>query len=348
MPRGSRRRPTAPWTALSLLWVLAAGCRGGPAPRMEPGPSSHGGPTQTGAVDPSTPAAIADTAASVASLPPLHPTSEAEALPPTPMLDAAFQRAEAMKRDLAPGPDRASPPDPPAEKPLPTLAEPTRTASPAIPVAIARPLDADLSPEDAWDASLMRLRHLAHERSSGVGGDDDWVLREKVLGGLSERGGDVRKAVRAAVGAEDAMAEPATPLVEDDGPFRVNELKACRRVMGFGNVQPWEGSAIRPGQSLILYCDLGGVRHEPEGDRFRSRLESTIVLVPESGGEPAWTQPLGTGEDLCARHRRDFFVSYQITLPRTLPAGTFQLRLLLKDLVAGRETSESIPLTVGP
>jgi len=350
MPRGSRGRRTLAWSAPSmLLLTLAGGCHGLPTPRPESVPAPPGVPVAAAAAasafDSPGPAPEA-----LASMPTLRPVTDVEALPPTPMLDAAFQRAEAMKRDaadkdLADAPE--PPPVPPIAEPPPSLPETSSAASHAIPVAVARPLDVEFSPAESWDAALERLRHLAHERSGGKG-DDDWTLREKVLGGLSEGGGNVRKAVRAAVGDGGGVAEPSPPAEEDEGPFRVNELKACRRVIGFGNVEPWDGSSIRPGRPLILYCDLGGLRHEPEGDGFRSRLESTIELVPESGGEPVWTQALGTAEDVCARRRRDFFVSYQIALPKTLPAGEYRLRLTLKDVFAGRTASESIPLTVRP
>ena len=47
---------------------------------------------------------------------------------------------------------------------------------------------------------------------------------------------------------------------------------------------------------------------------------------------------LGPDEDVCASRRRDFFVNYVFNLPKTLPPGSYRLRLTQTDLVANQST----------
>lgn len=142
--------------------------------------------------------------------------------------------------------------------------------------------------------------------------------------------------------------DPTTPPAPEPTGLAISALRSCRRVLGFGNVEPTDGPECRPGRSILLYCEVAGLRYEPEGDHFRSRMASTIEAIPEEGGGPAWSQTLDVADDPCARRRRDYFISYQLAIPRTLPPGRYRLRLTLKDLADDTTTSESIPIVVRP
>jgi len=151
---------------------------------------------------------------------------------------------------------------------------------------------------------------------------------------------------KAPQGEPSASPGPSKPA-EAEEPFAIAALTPCRRVLGFGSVEPWGAPDARPGQSLILYCEMAGLRYEPEGDRFRSRLAATLELIPEGTDRPAWAESLGAAEDECRRPRRDYYVSYRIALPAGLAPGPYRLRLTQADQLAGRSTSRTIPLTIG-
>ena len=61
-----------------------------------------------------------------------------------------------------------------------------------------------------------------------------------------------------------------------------------------------------------------------------------------------WEKALGDAEDVCRRRRRDYYVNYRFELPRSLGPGSYRLRLLQTDLVAGSATSTEIPLEIKP
>ena len=85
-----------------------------------------------------------------------------------------------------------------------------------------------------------------------------------------------------------------------------------------------------------------------EGSLQRSRLASRVEIVAPGGGEPVWTQSLGTADDLCRHRRRDFYVNYRMTLPDGLAPGSYELRLIQDDLVAGQTTTRAMVLVIAP
>ena len=70
--------------------------------------------------------------------------------------------------------------------------------------------------------------------------------------------------------------------------------------------------------------------------------------LADGGGEPVWSRDFEPAEDLCRRPRHDYFASYKLRLPANVPVGTYRLRLTQADLVAGRETTRDLVLTVRP
>ena len=105
---------------------------------------------------------------------------------------------------------------------------------------------------------------------------------------------------------------------------------------------------MKAGQRLLVYCELTGLQYELRDAVFVSRILSRVELKRASGGPVIWEQELGDAKDECRRRRRDYYVSYVVDLPKTLHPGSYRLRLLQTDLVAGSSTSADIPLEITP
>jgi hypothetical protein len=233
-------------------------------------------------------------------------------------------------------------------------------------VSQPRPINPDrptepAPPADPWREGVERLRRLTRDRV-GEPGDSAglWVLRARLLDWLGESasGADSKPLWRTVVAAlaESEAAEEQTRAedirrvvraIEDQAPVEITDLRLCRKVNGFGSFEPIDPSACKPGQAVIVYCEMSGLRYEPVGEMFRSKLSSQVEIVSSQGGEPVWKEGR-TADDLCRRRRRDYYVCYKIYLPDSLAPGSYELRLTQEDLVAGRSTSLAIPLTVQP
>ena len=305
-------RPALGWIVLAA--VAAPGCRWLPARAPDLGPAPMRGPST-----------------SLPPLPVIRPVGDDEAfrrLAPTPILDAAAARDREVQRALA----ESTTPDPiavaenhPVAEPDP-LVEPASFAPPAAPSEIPDP--PAVAPEVETQEAVL----------------PEGPLWDYVLSALAE-----------AADEEEAPAiidPPAAPLdlppvAPEPAPvFAVADLRVCRRVVGFGRTEPLAADSIAPGRVVLLYCELENVRDEATADGFRSRLACSAAILRLGQDEPVWSGDLGTGEDVCPRRRRDFFVSYPVTIPVDLPAGRYELRLTQKDLLAGSEASRSVPIEV--
>jgi hypothetical protein len=119
-------------------------------------------------------------------------------------------------------------------------------------------------------------------------------------------------------------------------------------VEGFGRVRPLATATCKPGQTVIIYCEMAGLRYEPMDEGFRSRLAAEVEILPPLGSGPAWRQVLGVADDTCHRPRHDYFVSYRFSLPEHIPAGSYQLRLTERDMLAGQAASRSLEIHIAP
>jgi hypothetical protein len=237
----------------------------------------------------------------------------------------------------------------------------SRPINPDKPVAPAKP-------RDLWRDGLDQLRSVArdHANESGGGADGVWALRTRLLDWLEEpeglamsEEGSLRRSILstlvATTGPEPAGASTQATTIHDAvaalearAPLEITELQLCRKVKGFGEFEPLEAAACRPGHSVIVYCEMAGLRYELEGPLHRSRLASRVEVVASGGGEPLWTQPLGTADDLCHRRRRDYYVNYRITLPESLAPGSYELRLVQDDLVANHTATRAVSFVLQP
>jgi hypothetical protein len=131
------------------------------------------------------------------------------------------------------------------------------------------------------------------------------------------------------------------PAADIFPPLAINELRLCRKVIGFGSFEPLGTTAVKAGQPLLIYCETDGVQYEADGVGFRSRLSSKLEIIA-AGGEPGgWEHELGVAVDVCRRERHDYFASYRLEVPSTLPPGRYRLRITQTDLVTGsRATAE--------
>ncbi len=358
------------WRRSLLVAALActAGCRFTPVRRPDP-IADHERKNGSEASLDAPPAA-----SPLPALPPLVPVDDKEAFQatatPTPLLDAAAARAAAIQEIQAHLPDApilepATRPDPPTEPlpapsvdpqvtpvqfevPSPPAAPPTGTAPPSetvpLPVPVPPQETADEPAVDPWDASLEQLRRLARERQRDGGTEaETWNTRERVLESLS-RGQD--DSLWEPVAAALASPVKETPPAPEEPDLTILDLKLCRKVAGFGRTEDLSPSDCKPGQQMLIYCELDGLRDEVVDDEFRSRLSAQVEVIRVSDGARVWQADLGEQEDRCRRRRRDFYANYRIQLPADLPAGSYEVKLGVSDRIGKHDAERSVPIAV--
>jgi hypothetical protein len=256
---------------------------------------------------------------------------------PTPLLDAAFQRVEAVTRlqrewlnsslteaGPADGRSKPSPKDSPAVtsvSPAAGASEPTRRTVATQSVDLPGVSE---SASNGQPSSPLLLPCPTPERDRGPGSPGHGP-------------------------AKPSDAHPAASMPEDRGALlTITELRLCRKVFGFASFEALDEPTVKAGQRVLIYCEMTGIEYEPQDGSFVSRLSSVIELrsAGQDHGALQWEQELGTAEDVCRRRRRDYYVNYRVTLPRTLAPGSYRLRLIQTDLVANQTTSAEMPLAI--
>jgi hypothetical protein len=181
---------------------------------------------------------------------------------------------------------------------------------------------------------------------------DSLDLEDKDAGGPVQTSVVEIEAVHAGPAAEDAEKQPS---------LGITEIRLCRKIRGFGSFEPIEDPSLQAGRQVLLYCEPTGVEYEPVEDAFRSRVSGRVDLIAPDDGTPksannaakgksresvVWTTELADAEDRCRRPRHDYFVGCRLTIPSTIAAGSYRLRLTLTDRVADCEVSTTIPVTI--
>ncbi len=242
---------------------------------------------------------------------------------------------------------------PQAQAPSPA---PTTTQEPAKEPEPARP-------EDLWRDGVRRLVGLARARldqspTSGASSPSPWSLRARVLAWLAEPDIDPELGHREADGVravlralDDSPGESprrgdevrsAVLVLEEKAPLEITDLRLCCKVDGFGDFEAFEPPVRKAGQSVILYCELDGLRFEQTSAGFRTRIAAQFEILPEGGGPPIITRPLSTAEETCRRRRRDYYVVYKLVLPKPLEPGDYRIRLTTRDLTSDRSATREV------
>jgi hypothetical protein len=219
-------------------------------------------------------------------------------------------------------------------------------------------------PAVIWGNSLERLKRVAQESANQPSSGEGvalWQVRAQVIDWLSSNTArpanhallkgavtTIADAIKTPSGddpARSAEIRSAVLALEDRVPLNITGLRLCRRVYGFGAFEPLEGSGLKAGQTVLIYCEPTGLRYRTKGETFSSRLSSRVELVSAKGGTKVWEQALGEAEDECRSRRRDCYVNYRTTFPPTIAPGDYRLRLIQTDLVANCSASSELPVT---
>lgn len=156
--------------------------------------------------------------------------------------------------------------------------------------------------------------------------------------------------VDAVVAARRAARDPY--MIEKDMIDRVNDLRLvlselaapmiptvslCRRVTTFGVYEPMKPDAFLAGHTThtIVYCEIENFKSEATDDgSYRTVLASRLEVF-SAAGQSMWVREEPEVEDVCRRRRADFFLAQRVSLPPTLPAGDYVLKVTITDKLSG-------------
>ena len=122
----------------------------------------------------------------------------------------------------------------------------------------------------------------------------------------------------------------------------------CHKITSYGNYETFDRNEFRPGRPVMLYVEIENFASERTADnRFRTLLKSTIEIM-DPAGNVLQKIPFPATEDLCRNYRRDYFHSYEFSIPqtRTIGFGPHKVRLTVQDEISGQMATYTLNFNV--
>jgi len=149
-----------------------------------------------------------------------------------------------------------------------------------------------------------------------------------------------QEALRKVDDLRQAVADRADPVIA--------QVALCRRVVTFGVYDEMTVEDFIAGRTMqtIVYAEVRNFRSEPTDDgQHRTRLATRLEVLTATG-QSIWERAEPEIVDKCRGRRTDFFIAQRITLPPTMPAGEYVLKVLVEDSLSGKADEATHPFTV--
>lgn len=148
--------------------------------------------------------------------------------------------------------------------------------------------------------------------------------------------------------------QKARPLLEladrirSQAQLRVGTMSLCSRVDGFGVYSALTTRVpVGKDHNVVLYCEVENfLPRQNEAGQWETNLTQETSIYNDKGQRVVSLKPQ-TCKDLCKNRRHDFFVGQQVTIPGTLPAGPYFLRVSIFDQNANRFCESTLPISIG-
>jgi len=135
--------------------------------------------------------------------------------------------------------------------------------------------------------------------------------------------------------------------------LRVTRAVLCTRVDGFGRFEPFVGSAFTAGfaHEVIVYAEVDRFGHREvsgsDGEpRYEVELSQRLELYHIADDLNTWNRATERVAETSRNKLRDFYLTNTITLPSTLAAGRYHLKVVMRDLVRDQVAERIIPIRI--
>ena len=128
----------------------------------------------------------------------------------------------------------------------------------------------------------------------------------------------------------------------------LRNVSFCHKIVSFGNYERFSRDQFTPGQPVLLYAEVENFKSTMvDSDRFRTALKSTIEIHKAGvDGRPLEAIEFPVTEDLCRNYRRDYFHSYEFSVPQKVEPGLYTLVLKVTDQLGQKTAVSSVNFEV--
>jgi hypothetical protein len=117
--------------------------------------------------------------------------------------------------------------------------------------------------------------------------------------------------------------------------LEVNNVTFCTEVLSYGQVVKRPANALTANEEIILYCEFNNFAALKVHDGYETEFEARFEIVDLQNNR-IYEEKLPTDRQTSANRRRDYFIAYQMYLPKDISPGHYRLKLNVKDVKAGK------------
>ena len=120
------------------------------------------------------------------------------------------------------------------------------------------------------------------------------------------------------------------------------------KVRGFGDIEPIDAGSLRAGDRFLAYVEL---THWPFvagiGDRMTAHARY-MLRIEDAKGTVIWKEGPFDAMHSSPVPTDELFITRMVKLPRTIPAGSYNLVVAATDMSSGAQTDVRLPFAVKP
>jgi hypothetical protein len=142
-----------------------------------------------------------------------------------------------------------------------------------------------------------------------------------------------------------AQLRQAVNKLQEKSKLELRNVSFCNKIENYGRYERFKRDEFTAGQPVLLYAEVENFKSEQVNDGYRALLKSTIEIF-DSRGTLVQKMPFAANEDQCASPRRDYYNSYEFSIPQQISLGPHTLKLTVEDQLSQKLASYSVNFTV--
>jgi len=127
--------------------------------------------------------------------------------------------------------------------------------------------------------------------------------------------------------------------------LEVQSLAFCTEIEAYGQIKRFPGNRFDAGQQVILYCEIENFTVTTVDGGYETHLQGSYDIFNASN-EKVVSQLLPADRQISGNYLRDYFIAYQMNLPKQLSKGAYRLQLTMEDVAGKKYGQASIPLDI--
>ena len=212
--------------------------------------------------------------------------------------------------------------------------------------------DKPTSTREAYDHARLRLLKLAAERDEealeaipGLSTSEQnyWSKQIYALSTMMDTKQQTDRKRRAS--ATSLHQAEALSQLRKMGTLQIRNLSFCSKIYGFGAYESIEEPKFTAGAEVSLYTEIENYHSESTEQGYHT-LIGTSYRVEDQSGHLVDEGEFPVVEDYCLTQRRDFHITYGVTLPTTVYPGKYQVRVNLVDQLGDKIAEDVIPFEI--